>query len=253
MQHHARSYFAHLYRSKRFRLLCFITFIICALSLRRESRGTDATIQLKTDMSFAGSEYGGWWFNKAILPPQPIVYSFGLGEDTSWDEAMLDAGAEVYGFDPTPRSAEYVRNRAELKTKHGRFYYTQEGLSVEGGIIEFSLPTNPSHVSLRAGKFAGSGGVIKLKVGTLDTFMSAHGHKHIDSLKIEIEGSEYNVLENIIDRQFYPFTQLLVEFHKTYEGVDEKRHRRLLQRLFRAGFVITKATASDEITFQRLL
>ncbi|WMW22216.1 hypothetical protein RE476_12730 [Methanolobus mangrovi] len=37
-----------------------------------------------------GSEYGGWAFCPENVGEQSVVYSFGIGEDISWDEALID-------------------------------------------------------------------------------------------------------------------------------------------------------------------
>lgn len=204
------------------------------------------------DMRFAGSNYGGWWFNALALGERPIIYSFGLGEDTSWDEEMIRLGAHVYGFDPTPKAAIYVKRRRQLyQSIRGKFFFTEEGLARESGIVTFSLPLNPSHVSLRRGKIESSGGAVELKVDTLSSFLGRNGHTHIDILKIDIEGSEYDVLEDLLERKFYPFTQLLVEFHRQFDGFDERRHTKLLLQLAHAGFIINKIDGTNEISFQR--
>src|SRR5690554_1691728 len=43
--------------------------------------------------------------------------------------------------------------------------------------------------------------------------MTQLGHKHIDVLKMDIEGAEYDVIENILSAQL-PITQILIEFRK---------------------------------------
>ena len=59
-----------------------------------------------------GTEYGGWVFCPTDLTKTSIVYSLGIGEDTSWDEELIAKhGLEVFGFDPTPKSAIYVQQR----------------------------------------------------------------------------------------------------------------------------------------------
>ena len=191
--------------------------------------------------------------NTAALPRRPIVYSFGLGEDTSWDEGMLDTGAHVYGFDPTPRAAEYVYKRAELRRHANSFTYKKEGLAVEVGTVRFTLPQNPAHVSLRKGVFSNTANTLDLSVNSLPNLMKINGHVHIDILKLDIEGAEYEVLEDLLKRQYFPFTQLLVEFHQRFEGIGEERHDKLMIGLFHSGFVVTKRTESNEVSFQKVL
>lgn len=204
-------------------------------------------------MVFAGSRYGGWWYNEALVSQGSIVYSFGLGEDTSFDEYLLQKGIDVYGFDPTPKSRRYVTGRRELFGNVGKFHYTAEGLSVEETFLEFTLPENPAHVSMRQGVHDGMGDVVVLKVDTLKKFMSRNGHEHIDVLKLDIESSEYDVLEEMIESQHFPFVQLLVEFHQRFDGIGEERHRKILDGLRRSGFIVLHQDDSqDEISFQKI-
>ena len=42
--------------------------------------------------------------------------------------------------------------------------------------------------------------------------MKSNGHSHLDLLKIDIEGAEYEVLNYLINKSI-SVTQILVEFH----------------------------------------
>src|SRR5438309_1074360 len=56
-----------------------------------------------------GSEYGGWTIRPDRLESSSIVYSFGVGEDVSFDLALIARfGATIHAFDPTPRSSAWV-------------------------------------------------------------------------------------------------------------------------------------------------
>ena len=202
---------------------------------------------------FEGSKYGGWWFDDSVLGNNPIVYSFGLGEDTSWDERMLARGAQVYGFDPTTKAAAYVSTRKELRSQKGQFYYVQKGIAKSKGTLDFTLPLNPEHVSVRQGKHDGLGTFVRLQVDSLQGFMTENGHTHIDILKMDVEGAEYDVLEDFIQNSYFPFTQLLVEFHQRFESVDANRHARLLRDLQNYGFFVTKSRADQEFSFKKII
>jgi hypothetical protein len=59
-----------------------------------------------------GNDYGGFYICPILLAPPPrthnkkiIVYSCGVGEDISFDIAIMhDCDCEVFAFDPTPKS-----------------------------------------------------------------------------------------------------------------------------------------------------
>ncbi|GMI55572.1 hypothetical protein ScalyP_jg1492 [Parmales sp. scaly parma] len=201
-----------------------------------------------TGLRYTGTEYGGWMYNATGLTPNSVVYSVGLGEDTSWDEAMMrDHGLQLWGFDPTPKAIEYVQLNPALGDN---FHFTAEGLAAKQGRITFTKPSNPDHVSMRQGKHKGLGETIVVPVNTLDHLMQANGHTRIDVLKIDIEGSEYEVLEDWIARNWFPMDQLLVEFHQRLFK-DASRHIRVLEGLKANGFRIIHNVKDQELTFQR--
>ena len=99
------------------------------------------------------------------------------------------------------------------------------------------MPANPDHVSMQQADLAEQGmtQTVTVPVTTLSALMQERGHSYLDILKIDIEGSEYGVLEQMIEQNIMPFTQLLVEYHDCFLS-DKSRHNKLLQALKQAGF-----------------
>jgi hypothetical protein len=51
-----------------------------------------------------GSEYGGWPIAVSGVGPDTPIFSFGAGDDISFDLAAIERfGCDVLVFDPTPR------------------------------------------------------------------------------------------------------------------------------------------------------
>merc|ERR1712232_134077 len=101
--------------------------------------------------------------------------------------------------------------------------FIHEGLSTKEGSISFELPAEKSFVSMRQipknKKEKQKGNTYSAKVNSLKNWMKRFGHQKLDVLKIDIEGSEYGVLEQLIKENWLPFTQLLVEYHnRFYDG-----------------------------------
>ena len=226
--------------------------ILCLAALRsRNRRLASPSARGSHSLTRSGTSYGGWCYNSALIQPGAVVYSFGLGEDTSWDEALLLRGVDVYGFDPTPKSSVYVASRAELKGKKGKFHYTAEGLSTRKYMAVFTKPANPDHVSMREGNHSGLGSMIEVPVNTLYNFMEMNGHTHLDILKLDIEGTEYEVLQDLIAKNFLPFKQLLVEFHQRFNAQNTRIHQATVNGLLTKGFVITRNERDQEICFEK--
>lgn len=51
-----------------------------------------------------GSDYGGWDVVTTSIDNHSIVYSFGVGEDASFDTALIEKfNLTIHAFDPTPK------------------------------------------------------------------------------------------------------------------------------------------------------
>jgi len=211
----------------------------------------------------------GWSFSPLCLTRRPLlVYGVGCGMDVSWDIGMAEKyGADVFLFDPTPKSVQYVQRVVagyageERMESGGRLSFTAEGLAQKPGEITFAMPVDPGHVSMRNVELAdeamrAKGKTVTAKVDSLGNWMSARGHEYLDVFKIDIEGSEYGVLESLVVDDFLPFTQLLVEFHGRFlgEGGDaKKRHDDMLKGLREKGFeVIWEQNAGQEVAFLKV-
>ena len=207
--------------------------------------------QAPLQLSHVGTDYGGWAYDSSMLTPESIVYSIGLGEDTSWDEGMMTKHIlNVWGFDPTPKSLEYVTRRKELMAG-GLFHLTPEGLATFKGNITFTKPKDESHVSMRAGVHANLGSTVDVPVNTLDHWMDTNGHTHLDILKMDVEGSEYDVLEDWIARDFFPFDQLLVEWHFRHHP-NKERHNAVIRGLEGKGWkTVDSRNNGQETTMMR--
>jgi hypothetical protein len=82
----------------------------------------------------------------------------------------------------------------------------------------------------------------------LNTIMVELGHAKIDVLKMDIEGAEYEVLTDLIERRIRP-SQILVEFHHRFDGIGKDHTLQVMNRLARAGYQIAFVSSSGrEVT-----
>ncbi len=65
--------------------------------------------------------------------------------------------------------------------------------------------------------------------------MDELGHKHIDLLKLDIEGAEYDVIDDLLTHGVLPH-QILVEFHHRFSGATRKDTRKRIKALQRHGY-----------------
>jgi FkbM family methyltransferase len=184
----------------------------------------------------------GWKVDTICLKDKStvVVYGVGAGEDISWDIGLVEKfNANVFIFDPTEKSIKYTSPLIEKysQTHPNKLSHTPEGMSNKQGTLTFAMPANPDHVSMRTADLATTDmkKTVTVPVNTLRNWMSQHKHTYLDILKIDIEGSEYDVLETLIADDDLPFTQLLVEYHDRFLQ-DKSRHTKLMSSLKNAGF-----------------
>lgn len=158
-----------------------------------------------------GSSYGGWWVVPNLINADSIVYGVGVGQDITWDLAMIKRfGCTVHAFDPTPRCLKWLNTQ----TVPPKFVFHPFGLSDKDGIATFVMRSDdPEWSSYNPSDNAeGANEVVKLDVRRLETLMKELGHDHIDVLKMDIEGGEYAVIEDLLKGSIRP-KQILVEYH----------------------------------------
>ena len=197
-----------------------------------------------------GNRYADWTFCPHNLNEHSVVYSFGVGEDISFDlELIKHYNLHIHAFDPSPRSIEWVQKQ-NLREE---FHFHPFGLAGQDGSITFSEPAEPGIHSLRMTDSA-QGGDAELKthllsVHRLQTILKKLGHEMIDILKMDIEGAEYEVVEDIIHSSI-PISQILIEFHHRFDSLGIGMTRQAISRLNGAGYKIFNVSASgEEISF----
>lgn len=209
---------------------------------------------INCESTWYGNEYGGFYVCPAFINENSIVYSFGIGEDISFDRAIIEnCNCKVFGFDPTPKSINWVNNQ-QLPLK---FSFYKFGINNTTGIVDFYLPKNPNHVS-------GSSIIqdnidmrekLSVNMKTINDIVRELGHSHIDILKMDIEGSEYEVIDNILSSKII-INQILIEFHERFFKKGKLKTQDVVKKLNRHGFEIFAVSDTyQEVSFinKRLL
>lgn len=206
-------------------------------------------VQTKRKIQWVGNSGAGFYVCTDLLRPQAVVYSFGLGEDISFDKIMIEKyGSRVYGFDPTPKAIAFVE-----KNKVDGFEFIPVGLSDHDGALTFYLPQNPNHVSCTTyNRWGYDEAVIKpidVPVKKFSTIVHELGHSRVDVLKIDIEGSEYGVIDDILSANV-EIVQIMIEFHHRFDGISPKQTLGVVKKMNGAGYKIAAISETrEEYTF----
>ena len=193
-----------------------------------------------------GTGYGGWTILPDLLDPSSLVYSFGVCEDISFDLALIErCGVTVHAFDPTPRSLDWVAAQ-ETPTA---FHLHPLGVADFDGAARFERPADERHVSLRLTVDRVSGDALELPVARLQSILDRVGHPVPALLKMDVEGAEYAVLDDLVRSGLRP-RQLLVEFHHHLPGFEVSDTRGAVERLRGAGYrVFSVSPNNHEVSF----
>lgn len=161
------------------------------------------------DLVTLGNPGGSWVVPEGLLTRGAVCYCAGVGEDISFDAALVEAYyCEVYAFDPTPRAIEYVAKNAQ---EFARFHFLPVGLWSEEATLKFYQPKDPRHVSHSVMNLQGTQAFFIAPCRTVAAIMASNGHTSLDLLKLDIEGAEYAVLSDVLDKGILPRV-LCVEF-----------------------------------------
>jgi len=155
-----------------------------------------------TRLERLGSDYGGWYFPVDEVRADWVIYSGGVGQDTTFDEAVMDRfGCTVYMFDPTPHAIEHVVMRLTRSAWMGtRAVFKPVGLWSKNVTLRFFAPRTRGWVgSFSVRNLQGMEDGFDAPCRSLASLMAELGHHRIDFLKIDIEGAEYEVIRSVLD------------------------------------------------------
>ncbi|MCQ2520944.1 MAG: FkbM family methyltransferase [Lachnospiraceae bacterium] len=204
-------------------------------------------VQRRKKCRIMGGEYGGFGVCLSMVPINGVVYSFGIGEDMSFDiDIKKEKDVALFAFDPTPKSISWY----ERQNFGEKFSFYPYGISNYDGEEKFYLPLNEEYVSgsVICGEDKNESAVI-VEMKSLDSIMKSLNHKKIDVLKMDIEGSEYKVIDDILSKDIC-FSQLCIEVHSRFFDDGVKKTREMIKKLNDKGYYITYVSDTfEELTF----
>ena len=188
-----------------------------------------------------GNKNARFTVNPAAISSADIVYSFGIGTDISFDLQLIEKyGLKVFAFDPTPKSIDWL-NQQKLPENFKAFPL---GIASYSGNADFFLPKNENYVSASM-TTKQSDNFVSVKVKTLADIAEELGHTTIDILKMDIEGAEYGVIDDIL-KSGIKIHQLLIEFHHRFHPEGSKVTRRSIEKLRQADFLLFHVSRNGE-------
>lgn len=173
-----------------------------------------------------------------------LRYEYGLNENS----LVLDLGGykgdftygitnkyncKVMVFEPVPEFANAIKERFITNNKVD--VYTL-GLEDTDSIEKITMEGDGSS-SFRLGQ----GEIVEVFYYDVEKFFGEKGLKHVDLMKINIEGGEYNLLEKMISSDLITrVDNIQIQFHNIKEIDSKKRMRAIIKELSKTHFCTWK-------------
>ncbi|HEX7720375.1 MAG TPA: FkbM family methyltransferase, partial [Woeseiaceae bacterium] len=159
-------------------------------------------------------------------------------------------GVDVYAFDPTPSTNDWLA--ARKLPENFRFY--PWAVAAQNGSLQLypRLKKDGSRSKVMYTMIddgASEAEAINVPAVSLPAIAKRLGHRQVDLLKMDIEGAEYEVLDNLLQSAVQP-KQLLVEFHHRFSGIGPERTSAMIARLEKNGYrLIAVSETGRELSF----
>jgi FkbM family methyltransferase len=224
-----------------------------------------------------GTAYGGWWIDRELamrtIAPHSCVVSAGAGEDISFDlEIQRRFHCRVVIVDPTPRAIRHFEGLLAHCDRNvpfainnsstamydvedvdvGKLHFVPAALWSRPRTLKLWAPYNPAHVSHSATNLQRTRHFIEVSARTVADILAEYGTDRTPLLKLDIEGAELVVLEQILNSELLP-AQIAVEFDFiSNPGPGTVRDlQRVTDRLQAKGYELAHFDGSTNCLFVR--
>ena len=209
---------------------------------------------LTEDVNLKTKFHGDWEYYPDYLNKDSVVYSLGVGDSIEFDIGLInDHDSNVHAFDPTPYSVDWI----EHQSIPSKLVFHPWAVSGKDGSMKMTQRIN------KTGKTSDvmwtevtndtiSEEIIEVPVYSLPSILRMLNHSSIALLKIDVEGSEYEIIENMLHHHILP-QQILVEFHHRFDGKSLKMTQDSLKNLQNSGYKIFSISETGrEVSLIRL-
>ncbi|HET6337247.1 MAG TPA: FkbM family methyltransferase [Polyangiales bacterium] len=184
-----------------------------------------------------------WHIAPARLRADSVVVSAGVGTDISFEQELIEyTGCRVLLLDPSPTG---IATMARPENQCSRIEFLPVGLAGTDGELVLNPPRVAAEGSFWAAPSATpSQDALRLPCRSLSSLARERGFSRIDLLKMDIEGSEYDVIDDLV-RSGLELGQVCVEFHHFMSEISLLRTLRALGRLRSCGLRLAHKQGSD--------
>lgn len=209
--------------------------------------------------------YGAWTLCSNLLDANSTVFSFGIGNDLSFDIDVIQRhGASVVAWDPTINREQF--ERALLMTNPSasdrrRITFHPFGIAAGDDVLPFYRSLDPRSKSLSSTpnlRGYSTRAYLRAPVMRVETSQAIASAPHVDVLKLDVEGAEFHVFGSGSSEGIRawlarsPPAQIVIEFHdRMREQGFEARSRDatregVIRLLGQCGYSLVHESANRE-------
>ncbi len=227
------------------------------------------------NMMYIGSRKHGYRIPQHFFNSDSVCYCVGAGLDISFDtELAVLFGCRVFTIDPMPYSKNYFLDLKQAVSRNekpvvdegefafeyrinslqfDRITFVETGLWNETMMAKFYEPKLHNYAGHSIINLQETENYVEASVERLSSLMKRLGHLSVDLLKLEIEGSEYMVIDTIA--QDRPDIKIIcIEFDEYFhpKGISTLRKiKSYSDKLVRCGYKIAHSSPTFKRTFIR--
>jgi FkbM family methyltransferase len=191
-----------------------------------------------------GTVPGGWTIPDGAVSRGQICYCIGAGGDIGFDlELIRRYGAVVRAADPVP---EYETEALREAGGEPRFSFRRAALSTRDGTLKMQ-PHHDDSLAMSASGLYDTTEWFDVEALTLASLMREFGDDHIDLLKVDLEGLEYELVPTL-DLVALGVHVFSFQVHHVGSVRDAKR---LIEGVERQGFKLVAERPVVKLTFIR--
>lgn len=185
----------------------------------------------------------------ASLPVKGSVIDVGCSYEADFSLYMIERhGLQAYGVDPTRKH----RKKLEKLEQHykGNFHHLPVAIGAFDGSIKFHESVQNESGSILFDHFNIQRDEVveyEVEIVGLKTLLTRIGVDHVAILKLDLEGAEYDLLENLKCDETSAFDQIFVEFHhNAVDKYSENDTEKLVGKITGFGY---KSYSLDDINY----
>ena len=194
-----------------------------------------------------GDDSDSWGIVLEEICCESVILSAGVGHSISFELDLVEkTGARVHLFDPSPTGISTMRTLAQHKAMR-QIQFIPKALAGSSGQIYLREPDDAIEGSWKAESSSGGKVTIKAEAISVSDYCIENKITSVDLLKLDIEGAEYDVIDDILKAKI-SIKQICLEFHsKAQIGITQTYLHVFWYafKLFLYGYRIAYLTKSD--------